>query len=88
MAGVDDGEVPPVPIPNTVVKLTCAEDSWLETACENRQMPASLKKACGPGIKPSPQFLYAPLAQLVAFIASVKGVKTCLPEELLMINMR
>ena len=28
MAGVDDGEVPPVPIPNTEVKLTCAEDSW------------------------------------------------------------
>ena len=36
MAGVNDGEVPPVPIPNTEVKLTCAEDSWLETACENR----------------------------------------------------
>ena len=36
MAGVDDGEVPPVPIPNTEVKLTCAEDSWLETTCENR----------------------------------------------------
>ena len=36
MAGVDDGEEPPVPIPNTEVKLTCAEDSWLETACENR----------------------------------------------------
>ena len=36
MAGVDDGEDPPVPIPNTEVKLTCAEDSWLETACENR----------------------------------------------------
>ena len=36
MAGVDDGEVPPVPIPNTEVKLTCAEDSWLETARENR----------------------------------------------------
>ena len=34
--GVDDGEVPPVPIPNTEVKLTRAEDSWLETACENR----------------------------------------------------
>ena len=27
MAGVDDGEEPPVPIPNTEVKLTCAEDS-------------------------------------------------------------
>ena len=25
--GVDDGEVPPVPIPNTVVKLTRAQDS-------------------------------------------------------------
>ena len=35
-AGVDDGEVPPVPIPNTEVKLTCADDSWLETTCENR----------------------------------------------------
>ena len=34
--GVDDGEVPPVPIPNTEVKLTCAEDSSLETARENR----------------------------------------------------
>ena len=39
-AGIDDGEDPPVPIPNTEVKLTCAEDSQLETACENRQMPA------------------------------------------------
>ena len=36
MVGDDDGEVPPVPIPNTEVKLTRAEDSWLETACENR----------------------------------------------------
>ena len=25
--GVDDGEVPPVPIPNTAVKLTRAQDS-------------------------------------------------------------
>ena len=34
--GVDYGEGPPVPIPNTEVKLTCAEDTWLETARENR----------------------------------------------------
>ena len=27
LVGVDDGKVPPVPIPNTEVKLTCAEDS-------------------------------------------------------------
>ena len=43
MVGDDDGEVPPVPIPNTEVKLTRAEDSWLETACENRWMPTSLR---------------------------------------------
>ena len=36
LVGVDDGEVPPVPIPNTEVKLTRAQDSSLETACENR----------------------------------------------------
>ena len=36
LVGDDDGEVPPVPIPNTEVKLTCAEDSSLETARENR----------------------------------------------------
>ena len=27
MVGDDDGEVPPVPLPNTVVKLTRAQDS-------------------------------------------------------------
>ena len=36
MVGDDDGEVPPVPIPNTEVKLTRAQDSSLETARENR----------------------------------------------------
>ena len=35
-AGADDAEVPPVPIPNTVVKLCRAEDTWLETTRENR----------------------------------------------------
>ena len=42
--GVDCDEVPPVPIPNTEVKLTCVEDTWLETAWENRSAPASLKQ--------------------------------------------
>ena len=36
LAGVDDGEVPPVPIPNTEVKLGRAENTWLETAWEDR----------------------------------------------------
>ena len=41
VVGVDCGEGPPVPIPNTEVKLSSAEDSWLEAACENRKMPTS-----------------------------------------------
>ena len=36
LVGDDDGEVPPVPIPNTEVKLIRAQDSSLETARENR----------------------------------------------------
>ena len=40
LVGVDDGEVPPVPIPNTEVKPIGAEDTWLEAARENRLMPA------------------------------------------------
>ena len=40
-AGVYYGEVPPVPIPNTEVKLTCAEDTWREAARKNRSSPAS-----------------------------------------------
>ena len=39
IVGVDDAEGPPVPIPNTEVKLSGAEDSALATMCENREMP-------------------------------------------------
>ena len=34
--GVDYCEGPPVPIPNTEVKLTCADNSMRVTACEDR----------------------------------------------------
>ena len=34
--GTDYGEGTPVPIPNTEVKLICAEDTWLVTARDNR----------------------------------------------------
>ena len=54
IVGVNDEEVPPVPIPNTVVKLLGAENTWLETARENRAMPTF-----------SSPTQYAPLAQLV-----------------------
>ena len=39
IVGVDGGEGPPVPIPNTEVKLTCADDTWLATARKNRKTP-------------------------------------------------
>ena len=39
--GVGDFNVqgPPVPIPNTVVKLHCADNTWLATAREDRSLP-------------------------------------------------
>ena len=37
--GVFNGEGPPVPIPNTVVKLTSADNTWLETARKDRSTP-------------------------------------------------
>ena len=39
LVGVDWREGPPVPIPNTEVKLSGAEDTWLVTARKNREMP-------------------------------------------------
>ena len=39
LVGVNYDEVPPVPIPNTEVKLISADDTWLETARENRSSP-------------------------------------------------
>ena len=40
LAGGYCTEAPPVPIPNTAVKLSCAEDTWREAAWENRALPA------------------------------------------------
>ena len=36
IVGVDCGEGPPVPIPNTEVKLTCAENTWRAAAWEDK----------------------------------------------------
>ena len=35
IVGVDYTKDPPVPIPNTVVKLRCADNTWLATARED-----------------------------------------------------
>ena len=43
IVGVNCYEVPPVPIPNTEVKLIYVEDTWLVTARENRSMPTLRK---------------------------------------------
>ena len=43
IVGVFNGEGPPVPIPNTAVKLTSADDTRLETDWENRSAPALMK---------------------------------------------
>ena len=37
--GDASGEEPPVPIPNTEVKLSSAEDTWGATSWENRSSP-------------------------------------------------
>ena len=42
--GAYGGEGPPVPIPNTEVKLTCAEDTWMVTSRENRSVPTRAKQ--------------------------------------------
>ena len=39
IVGAFNGEGPPVPIPNTAVKLTCAYNTCLETSREDRSAP-------------------------------------------------
>ena len=39
ISGANSCEDPPVPIPNTEVKLSGAENTWLVTAREDREMP-------------------------------------------------
>ena len=41
--GVDYDEDPPVPIPNTVVKLIRAENTWRAASREDRSMPLQKK---------------------------------------------
>ena len=54
LVGVNGDEVPPVPIPNTVVKLISVKNTWRVTAREDRAMPT---------------FIYSSLAQSVEHAA-------------------
>ena len=48
VVGVFNGEGPPVPIPNTEVKLTSAENTCLATDWEDRSMPTQKSSvSCG-----------------------------------------
>ena len=47
IVGVDYGEGPPVPISNTVVKLTGADNTWLATAREDKLTPTLLLSSVG-----------------------------------------
>ena len=40
--GANGDEVPPVPIPNTEVKLISVENTWLATAWEDRTVPVQI----------------------------------------------
>ena len=50
LASADSAQVPPVPMPNTEVKLSSAENTWMETSWEDREVLA---------------FKYYPIAQSV-----------------------
>ncbi len=68
IVGVDNGEGPPVPIPNTEVKLTSAEDTCLETDWENRSMPTLLKE---------PDMAYTILGSQIFLLSSVGRACGC-----------
>ncbi len=76
--GVNGNEGPPVPIPNTVVKLMCAENTWLEAAREDRTTP--IQSAGLDNFKPAffkekcRKTEYALIAQSVEHAAVNRGV--------------
>ena len=45
LSGDYSGKVTPVPIPNTVVKLPSAENTWRATAREHKSLPELLSRA-------------------------------------------
>ena len=38
LVSADSAQVPPVPMPNTEVKLSSAENTWMETSWEDREV--------------------------------------------------
>ena len=73
--GVYNSEGPPVPIPNTVVKLTSAENTWRAASRENRSMQTQRR----PKESFRSFFKCAPLAQLVEHLTLNQGVQGSSP---------
>ena len=69
IVGVYYAEGPPVPIPNTVVKLMRAENTWRAASRENRSMPTSLKQSLLRLF-----FLYIFISSCIIFIGSMSNV--------------
>ena len=67
--GANDGEGPPVPIPNTVVKLTGAENTWRGTAWEDRKAPTQRTRFGLHGDADHNRFPHSSLAQPVEHAA-------------------
>ena len=63
IVGVDCDEGTPVPIPNTVVKLIYADNTWLATAREDRSMPTQKRSEKIRSLR------YSSIAQLVEHAA-------------------
>jgi hypothetical protein len=70
-AGVYYDEVPPVPIPNTEVKLIRAENTWRAASRENRSMPVLRSSFLQKKVL---RFFYSSLAQSVEHAAVNRGV--------------
>ena len=67
IVGVFSDEGPPVPIPNTVVKLISADNTWLEAAREDKAMPTQCRLIIQ-------AVIFALIAQSVEHAAVNRGV--------------
>ncbi len=70
-SGGDSKEDPPVPMPNTEVKLLNVDDTWRETARESRKLPESITKDNDIVVIFG---IYSSIAQLVEHLTLNQGV--------------
>ena len=77
--GDNDAEVTPVPIPNTVVKLCSADDTWREAAWESRSSPEQKRERNVRSFFCSAKFAYGELNVLCTlnyFVAKLPAAAT------------